>query len=214
MKGPCCGRVDGRGSGQSSGREAGGRGEVLRGLGTPGLGLDGRTLIRGRRASQASGPGSQGSTPVTWAGLNAVCQGEQWWSRGPGSSSGRRPSGPDGFLHAGAPAARAESPEEPCSWPSSQRLCPGLFFAGKSILRVQLGPGQSGRAAGPAPGDATCCLCPASCGQWGLSGRGPTSQGESLPPCPVPCSGHPRTTAPPLPGHGPVLNAHSLSPQP
>ena len=98
-----------------------------------------------------------GSVPVTQAGLNTKCQeggckaGHR--SQGPPPGTGRWPSTPDGCLHAGALATRAESPAELCSCPPSQLFSLTLLFLEDNSANP-MGPGQeqrgcsSGRSSG------------------------------------------------------------------
>lgn len=101
----------------------------------------------------------------------------------PGSGAGHRalPGAPDGCLHTGVLAARAESPAEPCSWPSSQLFSLTLFFLEDEFCRPH-GPWPSAAVGGGAAAGAVAdldstprflpplSLFGAKAGKWGLKG--------------------------------------------
>ena len=141
---------------------------------------------------EPGGPGHR--VPGVWAG-----------HRGLRASTGRRPpvQGTRWFSLRGSPGGRGREPGRACSWPCSPHFPLMLFFAGKSLLRIQLvrGPEQLGAVRlalrrMQAPG--------LSGPRWEGAGQVETQrlQGESLA-LPAALLRPPRTAVPPVPCPGP-----------
>lgn len=157
--------------------------------------------------------------------------GEQGWSRGPEVLLRVPGAGPEDqmvLFTRGALAARGREPGKACSWPSSPCFSLMLFFAGKSILQIQLGPGPEQLGAEQLvlwQMRTQCLFLPPLGPFWAQSGeagqegasRAETqrAQGESLPPAPCPTQATPRTTVPSSgPGPGAFTdpgNGHPLT---